>query len=442
MQVTIHRGTHEIGGSCVEIESIDSRIVIDIGMPIVDRAGVPFYIHDYDDFPKQELAIRGIIPDIQGIYAWDIRSKHVNGLIISHPHADHYGLYRFISAQVPIYLGEATCELIRISSLFGRSYKDKGREVGNPIFFKKNKPFFCGNFIITPFLMDHSGFDSYAFLIEADGKKIIYSGDFRNHGRKKYALPQFIKSVTKDPDVMLLEGTMIGRESGQIVTEDEITDKTIEISKETHGMIFLYFSAQNVDRLVSFYKAALSMKRLFVIDVYTAYIMLKLKRFGKLPYPSKSYRNIRIFFGGNYLEKVPPEEKEQFIKDMKEYKITAEEIMSIPEKIIMIIRGSMINSLRKLKCLENSTFIYSMWEGYLKEKSMEKIHEFINANKMQSYIIHTSGHASVDTLKYVIKSINPKTLVPIHTLHPEQYKTLGHNNVVQLADGVPFPIVS
>lgn len=442
MKLIIHRGTHEIGGSCVEIESNCSRIVIDIGMPLVNRDGTRFNINDYDDIPYQELTSRGIIPDIKGIYAWDIGSKPIDGLLISHPHADHYGLYRYISAEVPVYLGEATHELIRISSNFGRSYKDKGIEIGKPIFFIKNKPFSCGNITITPYLMDHSGFDSYAFLIEADGKKVLYSGDFRNHGRKRYALPRFIKSVTKDPDVMLLEGTMLGRESGQIMTEDEITDKTIEISKDAPGMIFLYFSAQNVDRLVSFYKAALSMKRLLVIDVYTAYIMLKMKRFGKLPYPSRLYRNIRIFFGGNYLEKVPPEEKEQFIKYMKEYKITAEEIMFIPEKVIMIIRGSMINSLRKLKCLENSTFIYSMWEGYLKEKSMEKLHEFINANKMQSYILHTSGHACVDTLKYVIKSINPKTLVPIHTLHPEQYKTLGHNNVVQLVDGVPFLIVS
>jgi len=27
MNITIHRGTHEIGGSCVEIENRDSRIV-------------------------------------------------------------------------------------------------------------------------------------------------------------------------------------------------------------------------------------------------------------------------------------------------------------------------------------------------------------------------------------------------------------------------------
>jgi len=170
--------------------------------------------------------------------------------------------------------------------------------------------------------MDHSGFDSYSFLIEADGKKLIYSGDFRQHGRKKYALPQFINKDTKKPDALLLEGTMLGRESDQTITEDDITDKTIEISKSSQGLIFLYFSSQNIDRLVSFYKAAMSMNKVFVIDVYTAYILSKLKKFGKIPHPSKSYKNIRIFFGVNYLDKLPDEEKEQFMHDMGPFKIS------------------------------------------------------------------------------------------------------------------------
>jgi len=36
MRLTIHRGTHEIGGSSVELATAKTRIVIDVGMPIVD----------------------------------------------------------------------------------------------------------------------------------------------------------------------------------------------------------------------------------------------------------------------------------------------------------------------------------------------------------------------------------------------------------------------
>jgi ribonuclease J len=39
MKIIIHRGTHEIGGSCVEIQSKKSRILIDIGTPLVKKDG-------------------------------------------------------------------------------------------------------------------------------------------------------------------------------------------------------------------------------------------------------------------------------------------------------------------------------------------------------------------------------------------------------------------
>lgn len=434
MNLTIHRGTHEIGGSCVELESNGSRIVIDLGMPLVNSDGSRFNINDYADIPENELT-NNILPDIKGIYTFDKDTKSIDGLLISHPHADHYGFYNYVSQKVPVYIGEATNELIRITTLFGPRKHGSEKVVLDTHFFKKNKSFSCGNFTITPYIMDHSAFDSYAFLIESEGKRLIYSGDFRRHGRKKYALPQFINKRTTGADALVLEGTMMGRESGRLLAENDITDGTVEMTKNCKGLTFLYFSSQNIDRLVSFYKAALSMKKLFVIDVYTAYILLKLNKFAKIPYPSKSFRNIRIFFGGNYLDRLHVDEKEEFIKAMACYKISSEEIMNMPGKIMMIIRGSMLNSLKKLHCLNGALFIYSMWEGYLKDKSMEKIMEFLNDNQIQRYILHTSGHATIDTLKYVVESIKPKALIPIHTFRPDQYKILGHHNIIRLKDG-------
>ena len=34
MTLTIHRGTHDIGGSCVEIRTNKAKILIDLGMPL------------------------------------------------------------------------------------------------------------------------------------------------------------------------------------------------------------------------------------------------------------------------------------------------------------------------------------------------------------------------------------------------------------------------
>jgi len=109
--------------------------------------------------------------------------------------------------------------------------------------------------------------------------------------------------------------------------------------------------------------------------------------------------------------------------------------MDNPHNLMMTIRGSMLNSLKKLNCLIGSIFIYSMWKGYLKDKSMGKMMEFLNDNQIQQYFLHTSGHASIDTLKYVVEAIKPKALIPIHTFRPDQYKILGHHNIIRLNDG-------
>ena len=43
-ELTIHRGTHEIGGSCVELcsNSGNTRLIIDIGLPLVNADMSPF----------------------------------------------------------------------------------------------------------------------------------------------------------------------------------------------------------------------------------------------------------------------------------------------------------------------------------------------------------------------------------------------------------------
>jgi hypothetical protein len=40
VRVCIHRGTKEIGGTCVEIESLGQRIVLDVGLPLDARSKV------------------------------------------------------------------------------------------------------------------------------------------------------------------------------------------------------------------------------------------------------------------------------------------------------------------------------------------------------------------------------------------------------------------
>ncbi|MBT6051951.1 MAG: MBL fold metallo-hydrolase, partial [Candidatus Scalindua sp.] len=179
MKLTIHRGTHEIGGTCVELATESTRILIDIGLPLVDEEGQSFKLGNYLDLNKAELLEKNIAKDIPGLYKEDIDIKPPDAILISHSHPDHYGLIPFVKPQIPLYLSEGCLELIKATYYF------RGLD---PIFktveiVEHQKVISIGDFKITPYLVDHSGFDAYAFLIEAEGKRVFYSGDFRGHGK-------------------------------------------------------------------------------------------------------------------------------------------------------------------------------------------------------------------------------------------------------------------
>jgi len=60
--------------------------------------------------------------------------------------------------------------------------------------------------------------------------------------------------------------------------------------------------------------------------------------------------------------------------------------------------------------------IYSMWKGYLSEPR----YSFLNSYKHE--YLHTSGHADIDSIKEVVKTVKPKFIMPIHTEHPEEFQ--------------------
>ncbi|WP_433966793.1 hypothetical protein [Tunturiibacter gelidiferens] len=73
--------------------------------------------------------------------------------------------------------------------------------------WKSGSPFEVGPFRITPHLTDHSAFDAHMLLIEVQGKRLLYSGDFRTHGRKSPLVDRFMAAPPSDIDVLLMEGT-------------------------------------------------------------------------------------------------------------------------------------------------------------------------------------------------------------------------------------------
>ena len=112
-----------------------------------------------------------------------------------------------------------------------------------------------GDIAIRPYLMDHSAFDSYAFLVEVHGKSIFYTGDFRGHGRKGKLLDRLAK---KPPHVNILmtEGTKIIPDTSEVFcTEEDLEKEFIDVIDKAESLVFVTAPSQNIDRIVTIFRA-------------------------------------------------------------------------------------------------------------------------------------------------------------------------------------------
>jgi ribonuclease J len=291
MTYTIHRGANEIGVSCVEICSATTRIVIDIGMPLMNPDGSGFDSSNIKTQSAEKLLDNKVLPAVPGLSKEGDKKK--TALLISHAHQDHYGLIDYVNKKIPVYFGKASHALIELTAVFA----GKDKVIENPRYFESYKAFTIGDMEITPYLMDHAAFDAYAFLVRCEDETLLYTGDFRAHGRKWKLFYKFLHIIPKKIDWLLMEGTSLSRKKQRFKTEEQLENEFVKTFKETRGLYLVYLSGQNIDRLVTIFLACKRSEKLFVIDFYIATVLSELAALGYgVPYPSPGFSEIRVFF--------------------------------------------------------------------------------------------------------------------------------------------------
>ncbi len=374
MQVTCYGGVGEIGGNKILLEDGGSAIMLDFGKSFrADSDYFNEFLKPRTNSALRDLLALGLIPAIPGIYrhdllrhagAWDelcgcgdplpqsaeclysvdlaSHRDHVgrsgkprlDGVLLSHAHADHVQHLSFVDPEIPVFCTQATLDILRACQAVGqsghesdicvcreRAVKRCGDRSTFPGAFEvssENKvgrdiravaplqEFRVGAFTVQPVLVDHSVPGACAYLITGpSGKRLFYTGDVRFHGRMDgltAGLREFAAGLR--PDVLITEGTRIRAGDGGGYRTGLGSDN--ELGVESHicdavrgcsGLAIIDFGWKDTSRFQTVWNVARATGRTLVVSPKLAYLwnVLHLSDPGAFP-PLGQDGSVKVYF--------------------------------------------------------------------------------------------------------------------------------------------------
>lgn len=385
MKLCIHRGTPQIGGIAAEIATETTRILIDMGDELSLDPG----------FVSAPLHIPGVT-DANG---------RCDAVLFTHYHGDHTGQMLRIRPDIPLYAGALAKDIMRLSS--AHSWKKDEvlcRRIETIRTFSAGMPFLIGDIQITPFGIDHSAVDSYLFLIEADGKCILYTGDFRLHGVRGKTMDKILDRRIGKVDAIITEGTTVSRTDSKTVTEWELQARVRNYLQQ-YKYVFVLCATTNLDRIFALARAV-PRGKYCICDDYQKMLVETV---------SKHWSGISSFYEMPKLLSFKHHPPARFAE---------------LGGLMFVRANSKFGAIICQYDPAQSILLYSMWDGY-RTKPGSTIPDFLALTDTWE-TLHTSGHASPEDLRHVIEKADPQLVIPMHTDAPQKMQALCPDRTVVL----------
>jgi len=413
----------------------------------------------------------------------DLSDRPIAGVLVTHAHLDHCGYVSFLRADMPVYSTAATAFTVKamqdtggseferevayyapkkldgdhlsaeksglrrqrpfafvdgptlnhnaLAFWNGRLAKERGQEemtwremdgVGHTTVARP----FVGGLPLRWFPVDHSVVGACAYAVETSTGWIGYTGDLRFHGARHADTEAFVQRLASlQPSVLVCEGTNI--EHGPGITEEQVAENCLRAVRAAQGkLVIADFAPRNMERLASFLEIAKATGRRLVVLAKDAYILNHLARVAPGT-PSLDTSPDMLIYDD------PKDRPDYWEQDLRARcagrMVDARQARREPGSYILSFSFWDLKNLIDIEPY-GAHYIYSTSEAHSEEQKidLERLRRWM-AHFQMTFVgdpdrekgFHASGHASGDELLAMIREVRPRTLVTVHTEHPERF---------------------
>lgn len=407
-----------------------------------------------------------------------------DAIFLSHAHLDHAGYVPFLG-DMPIIYSETTETLLqsiaeignlhgfdgefqelerRTLDTFGGGYFpgeykiDRGESEPRPVTTLSHREATSigdGEVTLRAYSVGHSIPGAMAAVIESDEEQLVYTGDLRFHGRSGHDLGESLAGL--QPDMMVCEGTRI--DESEPDDEQRVEDELTAAISEADGLAMVGFSWKDLERYETVREAAHRTDRIPVFDPRVAYLKARLgasiydegamafvERSDSMLYSPGDYTRAKHKAGELPLSEWDSSAGTTDTKHLEEG-VTAVDINENPSEYVLHLDYYRFQNFIDLNPPEGSIYVRAQTEPFNDEMELSEDrlmhwleHFGINAhNDHEPLQIHASGHAAGPEIQAMIDKIEPQTLVPIHTEHPERFDN-PHGDIIEPTEGSEFTL--
>ena len=375
-------GLGEVGKNMYLVETGNEIIITDAGItfPQGELLGVDYVIPDFTYLKKNE--------------------KKIKALFITHGHEDHIGGIPFLLQAVNIPVIYAPNQAV---GLIKRKLEDRNIRYDNLYVYDENTKVKFKTMEVEFIRTTHSIPDSHGIVIHTPNGTIVTTGDFKFDLTPIGPIANLHKMarIGSEGVTLLLSDSTNALNPGISASESKVDEALSEIFERHHGRIIIATFASNIYRLKHIVDTCKRNDR-------------KIATFGR-----SMDNNIEISIEGGYIKH-------------KEIFVTPEEANSLaPNKVCLLCTGTQGEPLsalsriangthKQIKLQQNDLVIFSSSAIPGNALSISKTINKLYLQGVKVYTntslsdIHTSGHASEEELKLMLRLIKPKYFMPFH----------------------------